>query len=583
MVLASCKSGRRVSAALLALVLFPFPGPASGAPVPAPDLIIYDAKIVTVDGRFSVARAAAVKDGRFTAVGSDAAVLKTAGPRTVKVDLHGRTVLPGFNDSHVHLVRGGDYELQVDLADARSIADIQTAVAARVRTAKPGEFLFGSRGWWDYELSEKRRPNRYDLDKVSPGNPVVIPGYRYVVANSLALKAAGVTQDAKSPAGGEIVKDGAGEPTGVLLDDAARLVMKFQPRPTMEQQIAGVRRLQARANANGITSIGDPGETAADAQVYRRLYEAGQLSLRVDFGYNVDPTQPLDQAEAVIKALGSPGQTWGDGMFRSDEIGEVGVDGNEMTAMLRQDYPDRPGYRGVQRIPTEQLKQFAALANRYGWRLRPHVVGDAAIDQVLDAYEYADAQKSIVGRRWMLEHALLLGPDHYPRVRALGLVVNSQYMQAAQLGQAHLVAWKRPLADRIERYRDWLAAGVMFANGSDGAPISNRPDPLYEIYGVVTRGTLWGGKLGPDQGISREQAIRSVTINGAYTSFEEKVKGSIEPGKYADFVVLSQDLLAVPADRIKDIRVLATVLGGRTVYGALDRPAVRARAGRPAS
>jgi predicted amidohydrolase YtcJ len=257
-------------------------------------------------------------------------------------------------------------------------------------------------------------------------------------------------------------------------------------------------------------------------------------------------------------------------MFRSDEIGETGLDGAELTAFLEHDYPGKPGYRGLQKVPTEQFKRFAALVAKYGYRLRPHAVGDAAVDEALDAFEYANAETPIGKRRWMIDHAFLLGPQHYDRVKRLGLIINSQYMHNYELGALILKAWKRPLADRSEPYGEWLKNGLMFAGGSDG-PISYYAEPLKEIYGEVTRGTQWGGKLGPDQGITREQAIRSVTINGAYTTFEEKVKGSIEPGKYADFVVLSGDILKVPAEQIRDLHVLATVLGGKTVYGSLGR------------
>jgi predicted amidohydrolase YtcJ len=269
-----------------------------------------------------------------------------------------------------------------------------------------------------------------------------------------------------------------------------------------------------------------------------------------------------------LDAIGPPGQKFGDGMFRSDGLAETGLDGAEITAFLRDDLPTKAGYRGLQKIPTGHFEQFAAEANRRGWRLGPHAVGDAAIDEALDAFEYANRQQSIVGRRWMIDHAFLLRPDHYDRVKNLGLIINSQYMHNYQLGELILRAWKRPLADMSERYGDWVAHGVVFAGGSDG-PVSYHAEPLLEIYGEITRKTGWGGSLGPDQGVSREQAIRSVTSISALTSFEENVKGSIEPGKYADFVVLSRDILAIPADAIKDTRVVATVLGGKTVYGTL--------------
>ena len=295
------------------------------------------------------------------------------------------------------------------------------------------------------------------------------------------------------------------------------------------------------------------------------------MTARLDFAYSVDPAAPLDQVEAQLRTFPQPGWNSGDGMMRSDELGEVGLDGAELTALLSHDYPTRPGYRGLQKVPQEQFDRFAALANRLGWRLRPHAVGDAAIDEALHAFEVANSERSIVGRRWMIDHAFLLLPRHYDEVRRLGLIINSQYMHNYQLGALILRAWQRPLADQSEMYRSWVQNGIMFANGSDG-PISYHAEPLLEIYGSVTRNTGWGGQLGPDQGLTREDAIRSVTINGAHTTFEENVKGSIEPGKYADFVVLSGDIMTVPAAEIRNLRVLTTVLGGRPVYGTLERP-----------
>jgi predicted amidohydrolase YtcJ len=538
----------------------------------APDMVVYNAKIVTVDGQFSVAQAAAITGGRFSKVGANSDVLATAGPRTVKVDLHGRTVLPGFNDTHIHqLGRAQSIALSVDLTRIRSIADIQKAIAERAKAAKPGEWITGTRGWWEYELSDNRIPDRFDLDKVAPNNPVTIPGPHYTVVNSMALKLAGITRDSKDPQGGEIRKDPrTGEPTGLLFDNASRPVSRLLPKPSPAQVRESLLRIMRLNNSNGLTSIGEPSGSVEDLELYQALHKEGLLTTRVDFAFSVDPALPPEEAERQIAALGAPGHASGDGMIRADELGEVGLDGAEETALLRNDYPDRPGYRGLEKVPQQRFNEFAAISAKYGYRLRPHAVGDAAIDEALTAFEYADARAPIGQRRWMIDHAFLLLPDHYPRVKKLGVMINSQYMHNAQLGKLILDAWKRPLADKSENYKDWVANGILFANGSDG-PISYFAEPIYEIYGSVTRKTRWGGSLGPDQGLSREDAIRSVTINGAYSSFEEKVKGSIEPGKYADFVVLSDDILTVNADRIKDIKVLATVLGGKTVYGDVSK------------
>jgi predicted amidohydrolase YtcJ len=538
----------------------------------APDYVVFNARVVTVDPAFSIAQAFAVEDGRFLAVGSNDDMLALADAGTRRIDMDGQTILPGFNDTHAHIAFGRQLEMTVDLTDIHSIRDIQDAISARVARSRPGEWIVGTRGWWENHLAEGRLPTRADLDAVAPDNPVSIPGPHYVIANSLALRLAGVTRDTRDPQGGEVWKDPqTGEPTGLLMDNARDFVRRLYPEPTHEQQLAGLRRMFAIVNRNGVTSAADAAGSPEDMALYRELHRNNQLNLRLDFSYNVNPAAPLDQTEAFLRSLPAPGWNTGDGMLRSDQLGEVGLDGAELTALLSQDYPARPGYRGLQKIPFEQFDRFAALANRLGWRLRPHAVGDAAIDQALRSFEFANRERPIAERRWMIDHAFLLRPRHYADVRRLGVIINSQYMHNYQLGELILRAWERPLADQSERYRDWIDNGIRFANGSDG-PFLYHAEPILQIYGSVTRNTDWGGRLGPDQGISREEAIRSVTINGAYTTFEENVKGSIEPGKYADFVVLSDDILTVPEERMRDVRVRATVLGGRAVFGDLDAP-----------
>lgn len=557
---------RTLTAAVLCLI-----ASATGlqAQNPGPDMIIHNAKIVTVDDDFSIAQAAAIRDGRFAIVGTDQQVLAASGPGTQVIDMRGRTVLPGFNDTHLHVgSRGITFNYQVDLTNVTSIADIQAALAERAAEVGPGEWIFGSRGWWEYELSDGRLPTRYDLDAAVPNNPAVIPGPHYRIANSRALEIGGITRDSEDPLGGEIYRDESGEPTGLLMDNASRPIRGFAPEQSFEQKVEGVRNMIRRINGFGLTSFREPGCSEETVRIYRALYDAGELTARVDCAYSVDPNTPIAELDQVFRELGPPGETWGDGMFRADGLAELGLDGAELTALLRRGYPARPHYRGLEKVPTEQFKEFALVAARHGWRLGPHAVGDAAIDQAIAAFEYVDQHVPIRDRRWMIDHAFLLLPDHYQQVKDLGLIINSQYMHNYQLGQLILTAWERPLADLSENFRDWVDNGILFANGADG-PISYHAQPILQIYGSVTRNTGWGGTLGPDQGLSREAAIRSVTDWSAYTSFEENVKGSIEPGKYADFVVLSDDILAVDALAIQDLDVLATVLGGRVIHGSL--------------
>ncbi len=536
----------------------------------APDIILHNANIVTVNRAFALAEAVAIKAGRFVSVSNDHAVLQMAGPETVVVDMQGRTILPGFADTHVHAVRAGiRLAYEVDLTEVASIADIQSAIAARVSSAERGEWIFGSRGWWEYELAEGRLPTRNDLDAVSPDNPVVIPGPHYGIANSAALDAAGYHRGSSDPMGGRLIRDEGGELTGQLFNRATLPFDQYRPEPAREAQLGGVREILRRMNSAGLTSIREPHCTKHMESLLRTLYERGQMTIRMDCAFGIDANTPIEELDAALDALGPPGQRWGDGMFRADGLGEVNIDGAERTGLMRRDYPFEAGWRGLERVEHEQFKQFALHAARRGWRLGPHVVGDAAIDRALNAYAFVNGKVQIKDRRWMLDHAFLLMPDHYAKVHELGLLVNSQYMHNYQLGALILEAWERPKADMMQRYADWVANGIVFANGSDG-PVSYHAQPLLQIYGSVTRNTAWGGSLGPEQGLSRSDAIRSVTLNGAYTSFEENVKGSIEPGKYADLVVLSDDVLAIDARRIGEIEVMATMLGGVVVHGSLD-------------
>lgn len=519
-----------------------------------------------MDANFSRAEAVAIRDGRFVAVGSNSEVKGLAGATTKLVDLKGKTVVPGMGDSHNHQISRARMLSYVDLTQVKSIQDILDALEKRIRRAKPGEWIQGSRGWWEHELKEGRYPTRWDLDRVSPHNPVVIPGPHYVIANSLALKLAGINKNTPDPVGGEIYRDRkSGEPDGLLMDRASRLVTSLIPETISKAaEEEGLREMIRRQLSNGLTMIREPGVTPEQAAMYRQLLERGELPMRVDLLYRLDQNLPLEELKAEEKKLLRPGQVFGDGMLRIDGI-KMGLDGAERSAFLREPYPGKPGYRGLQFIPTEKYKEICAYLNQQGWRVATHVVGDAAIDQALDAYEHADRQKSIVGKRWSLEHAFLVRPDHYGRAKRLGLVINTQYMHNYSLGKLILDAWKEPMAHLSIPIKSWIDRGLVVAGGSDG-PISYQASPLLIIYGSVTRNTGWGGKLGPDQGISREQALRTVTINVAYASFREKETGSIEAGKYADLVVLSDDLMAVPEKAIKKIEVLATLVAGKVVY-----------------
>ena len=532
------------------------------------DLIIHNAKIVTVDEDFSIAEAAAVKDGKFLQVGSESSVLESAGSGTLLVDLGGRTVLPGFNDTHSHMTTMGiNLPTMIDLTEVSSIGDIKQAVAERVAVTEKGEWIFSEGGWWQFMLEDGRLPNRHDLDEVSPDNPVTLKGGHYVIANSMALDRVGYDRDSENPPGGEIWKDENGDPTGFVVRNAMYPLLAHFQTPDREVQKDGIRQAIRRVNSWGMTSLREPGGSRELLDMLRELYESGELTVRIDWCYDVDPNTPEAEIDGMFEALGDPQEKWGDGMFRTDGLAEMMLDGAEESAQIRTQYRGRPGYYGLRLVEQDQLNRFVLAAARHGWRPGPHAVGDVSIDQLLDAYEYVNSRIDITGRRWIVDHGILLQPDHYDRIKKLGLIVLPQPRHLYIIGDKFIEHWGEELAHQSYRLRDWLDNGIKFSLGAD-KPVSSRSKPIMQIYVAVTRGTGWGGVLGPDQGLTREEAIRGITLDSAYVSFEEDVKGSIEPDKYADFVVLSDDILTVPAEDIKDIEVEATVLAGKVVYGS---------------
>ncbi len=532
------------------------------------DLIIHNAKIVTVDGDFSIAEAASIRDGKFQAVGTESSIMQGAGPGTTIVDLGGKTVLPGFNDTHSHMTTMGiNLPTMIDLTEITSIDDIKQAVADRVAVTEKGEWIFSEGGWWQFMLEDGRLPNRYDLDAVSPDNPVTLKGGHYVIANSMALERVGYDRDSENPPGGEIWKDEEGEPTGFLVRNAMYPLLDHFQTLDREVQLDGIRQAIRRVNSWGMTSLREPGGSQEHVDMLRELYENEELTVRVDWCYDVDPNTPVEELDAMFKALADPDETWGDGIFRGDGLAEMMLDGAEESAQIRTEYLGRPGYHGLRLVEQEQLNSLMLSAARHGWRPGPHAVGDASIDQLLEAYEYVNEQIDITDRRWIVDHGILLQPDHYERVKALGLIVLPQPRHLYIIGDKFIEHWGEELAHQSYRLRDWLDNDIKFSLGAD-KPVSSRSKPIMQIYVAVTRGTGWGGKLGPDQGLTREEAIRGITLDSAYVSFEEDVKGSIEPDKYADFIVLSDDILTVPAETIKDIEVEATVLAGKVIYGS---------------
>ena len=528
------------------------------------DLVVFNSKVLTVDERFSTAQAFAVRGGKFIAVGTNDAVRGRIGPATQVIDAGGRAVAPGFADGHLHNAGGGP---GVDLSRVRTLEELLAKVAERVAMSKPGEVVVSNNDWHEAQLKEQRLPLRRDLDRVAPKNPVVLVrgGHQFIV-NSAALARWNITPSTPVPAGGAMPRYPDGELNGELVNNARQLVQLPPPAALRRDDLIAMMRKLHRV---GLTSIRVPGNPNPGAEwaLWKDLKARGELDMRVNFMFRIYDFSDPAKARAAV-------ESWGAQPDEGDEWLRVGgvktlVDGGFEGGWMREPYEEPYGrggtYRGINVVPQRLYLPVIAELNRLGWRVTTHVVGDAAIDMVLDSYEKVNAEKSIVGRRWMLEHAFMAWPEHLPRMQRLGLILSVQN-HGYLAGPSLVRYWGPKRAARTTPVRDFVENGFVVAGGSD-SPVVPYP-PMWVYYHFVTRGTIQGGALGADQRVSREQALRLITVGNARFTGEEAIKGSIENGKLADFVVLSEDPLIAPENRIESIEVLLTAVGGKVVWRA---------------
>ncbi len=540
-------------------------GLSRGAAQPAPpDMVLFNGTVRTVDQAFSTAEAVAVTGNRITAVGTNARLRALAGPATRLVDLGGATLVPGLMDNHLHGAGGGP---GVDLSRARSLADVFAAITARVGETPAGGIVVSNSDWHEAQLQEKRLPLRDDLDRLAPDHPVVLVrgGHEYIV-NSAALRRWGIDETTPEPPGGRLTRYPDKRLNGELVDTAKALV-KLPPSPALSDDARMAARVKEFADApRGRTHLRAP---AGDFR--RRLPAArGHAEGRHAHDAGERAAASGGSAPAVAATLDGSGLTQGQGdhWLRVGGV-KLAVDGGFEGGLMREPYEEPWGeqgtFRGLQTQSNESFEATVTALNARGWRVATHAVGDAAIDLVLDTYERANRQRSIVERRWSIEHAFIGRPDHLPRMRALGLALSVQnhlYLAGPSLVQDRGPA-RAALTTPVKRYLD---AGLPVSSGTD-APVVPYP-PLWTIYHFVTRDTIAGGVLGADQAISREQALRIATNGNAWLTMEEADKGAIEPGKLADLVLLSEDPVTCPAPRLRDARVLLTMLDGRIVHDA---------------
>ncbi len=555
--------------AVLALALVP--GLVSAAPT-GRVTVLSNGNIVTQDAEDRHVEAVAIVDDRVLAIGRREDVLRRAGDVICEVDLQGRTVVPGFIDGHLHSKILSTRENVVNLTPVRDLDELLTALATRIAELGPGEVVVTNSDWHEGQLTEQRLPNRWDLDTISPENPVVvIRGGHHYILNSIALEKWNITGATQSPAGGQITVDPArGEINGELVDRARELVeLPPPPSRTLEQRLTLLQEEHRNLNRLGLTGFREPGAPIELMRDYIVLERRGEMTIRTSVLIRWDRRTPAAQYRQFL-------ETWpilssfGSDYVRLDGI-KIGVDGGYEGGWMRDPYRGElgqgGGYYGLNTVPAEVFVDIVRMLNELDLRPSTHAVGDAAIDLVLEGYEAAHRDRSIRDRRWVIEHAFITQPEQIERIADLGIVISAQshlFLAAPSL----LQFWGPERTREVAPVRSWIDAGIVVAGGTDNKLPYIPEDPITTFYHWVTRDTGGAGIQGPEQAITRREALRVATINNAYATFEEDLKGSLEPGKFADLVVLSQDILTVPAEHIRDTEVLGTMVGGRFVYEA---------------
>ena len=547
------------------------------------DLVVLNAKVVTVDAVFRLAEALAIRDGVFVQIGRDTDVEPLIGPRTRVIRAGGRTVIPGLIESHVHALGVAEGEAVQPFVSLPDIPSLQAWVRGRAQAVPAGAWIWTPRTF-PPRMRETRFPTRAELDAAAPDHPVVVDGAYALAVNTAALRAAGITPATPDPPGGVIARDATGEPTG-LLRNVGQLLARFDTRtvpggPPLEW-LARVHRSYAAA---GITSIVERAASVAGYQAYEQLHRDGRLQLRAVVTLLVESDGTVTGTERFLRSVPAGFRT-GDEWLKGGAL-KIFADGGILsgTAFMRQ--PWGPAAAALYGLPNaddrgfltrspEQIQAIVRTAHRDGWQVCAHVTGDAGVDAMLDAYDAANHDAPIGAKRFTLIHADFANATAAQRAAALGVVVDTQpawYYKDAEV-LAGVLGETRVRA--LIGVRQWLDGGVRVVLNSDHMfgldpnTSLNPYNPFLTMYVAVTRRTEGGRVIGPEQSVTREQALRMMTINAAYLTFDESRKGSIEVGKLGDLAILSDDLLTVPAERIKDVVPEATIVGGRVIY---ERP-----------
>ena len=538
---------------------------------PSADLIVTNAKIWTSDAAKASAESVAVLGDRIVAVGSVKEVDAWRGPKTHVIDARGHLLVPGFNDAHVHFVPGGAQLDWIQLNDATTAREFVRRIAERAKAMPKGEWILGG-DWDETKWTPAVLPTHELIDAVTPNNPVAISRYdgHMILANTAALQLAGITAKTEDPPGGSIVRDASGNPTGALKDAAMDAVLKVVPPMSHDQREHAVKRALAHAASLGVTSVQDMNPEFADIAVYSELADKGQLTTRIYAAPLISQVDDLTKI-GVRRAFGTPYLRIG--ALKSYADGSLG----SATAYFFDPFVDQPQNHGLlseAMHPVSLMRDRMMRADASGLQLCTHAIGDQGISMILDIYAEIEKEHGPADRRWRIEHAQHMAAKDFDRFASLHVIASMQPYHAIDDGRWAEGRIGHDRASRTYAFRTFLDHGVRLAFGTDWsvAPLN----PMFGVYAAVTRATLDGKTPKgwfPEQKLTVAETVSAYTMGSSYAEFQDQQKGSISVGKLADMVILSDDIFSIPPEKIKDVKVLETFVGGEIVWESKgDKP-----------
>jgi predicted amidohydrolase YtcJ len=532
---------------------------AASAFAQAPDTVLVNGKILTVDAQFSTREALAIRDGKILALGSSAEMRRLAGPRSRVIDLQGRTVIPGLIDSHLHAIRAAEtFATEVNWIGAPTLADGLGRIRDAARTMKPGAWLIVAGGWNVQQFKENRRPTQAELVEAAPGNPVYVQlGYGWAMLTPSALKALNISSDADVPAGGRLEKDASGKATGAVSGGQGAIIALFDklPKPTFDEQVDGTKKFFRELNRLGLTGVVDPGGNnlaPEDYQAVFKVWRDNKMSVRV--AYTLCGQTPGAEFAELKNLVALMPQGFGDDMLRFNGLGE------RITAAMNNN--PRPTD-----ADKEQYYEIVKWAAQRGLSLTMHWNNDASAGQLLSIFDRVNKDVPIAGLRWSIAHLNDASPATLARMKALGVgwtVQDAMYFG----GEGYVQQAGAEAARRVPPVNTGTKVGVPIGGGTDAHRVASY-NPFTSLQWFLDGKTVGGVAIrGSEETPDRAAALRFYTLGSAWFSFDEKKRGSLEAGKLADLAVLSQDYMTAPLDQIHNTESLLTMVGGKVVYAA---------------